>query len=69
MELELYADNKRLLIGDYVIETEPNLDNCDITKTKVLPIKYPEEITSDKRFVLRWTEIIIAPDNLRIGWT
>ena len=64
-----YADNKRLLIGDYVIETEPNLDDCDITKTKALPIKYPDEITSDKIFVLRWTEIIIAPDNLHIGWT
>lgn len=64
-----YSDNKRLLIGDYVIETEPNLDKCDISKTKVFPIKYPDEITSDKRFVLRWTEIIIAPDNVHIGWT
>ena len=30
-----YSDNKRLVTGDFVIETEPDLDNCDITKTKL----------------------------------
>lgn len=64
-----FADNKRVLLGDYILETEPDFDNCDATNSKILRIKYPDEITGDRRFIFRWTEIIIAPDNVHMGWT
>lgn len=62
-----FADNKRLLLGDHVVETEPDLDNADIKKTKLLLINYPD---MGSLYVLnRWSEIIIAPDNIHMAWT
>ena len=64
-----FNDNKRLLLGDYVMECTPDLDNADIEKTKVLLVEYPEKVLNDPSTLFVWSEIIISPDNNVIAWT
>ena len=56
-----FADNRRILLGDYVIECEPDLDNCE--SSKLLEVIFPEEISKIPGLFMRWSEPIIAPDN------
>lgn len=56
-----FADNRRVLLGDYVIECEPDLDRCE--RAKLLEIVFPEEIGRIPGLFMRWSEPIIAPDN------
>lgn len=62
-----FKDNKRILLGDYVLECSPNIDNC--TSTELVPVVFPDAITSDAKTMNRWTEVIIAPDNVHMAWT
>lgn len=62
-----FQDNTRLLLGDYILECEPNIDDC--TSTLLVPVIYPAEISKDPRTTHHWSEIIIAPDNKHISWT
>lgn len=62
-----FADNKRVLLGDYVLECYPDIDTCD--KAELIPIEYPWEIKDDPRTSHHWSEIIIAPDNEHMAWT
>lgn len=62
-----YADNKRVLLGDYVLECEPSIDDCE--SAELIPIDYPWGIKDDPRTSHHWSEIIIAPDNVHIAWT
>lgn len=62
-----FQDNNRVLLGDYVLECTPNIDNC--TSTNLVPIVYPESIAADTRTTARWSEVIIAPDNKHMSWT
>ena len=62
-----YADNKRVLLGDYVLECTPDLDQC--ASSELIPIEYPAEILSMPGVFMHWSEIIIAPDNEHMCWT
>ena len=56
-----YADNKRVLLGDYVLECSPDLDRC--TGSELIDVVFPEEISQIPGIFMRWSEPIIAPDN------
>lgn len=62
-----FRDNKRVLLGDYVLECTPNIDNC--TSAKIVPIEFPPIIEEDPNTTHTWSEIIIAPDNKHMSWT
>jgi hypothetical protein len=62
-----YQDNKRVLLGDYVLECSPDIDSCE--KAELIPVEYPDQIVKDPRTMKHWSEIIIAPDNEHIAWT
>jgi hypothetical protein len=62
-----YQDNKRILLGDHVLECYPDIDNCQ--KAELIPVEYPSQIVGDTRTMKHWSEIIIAPDNKHICWT
>lgn len=64
-----FSDNRRILMGDYIIETEPDLDHADITKTKLIDIEYPDAVMKAPRVYVRWSEVIPAPDGKHIAWT
>lgn len=59
-----YADNKRVLLGDYVLECSPDLDHC--TSSKLVPVIFPQEISQIPGIFMRWSEPIIAPDNIHV---
>ncbi|MNO19628.1 hypothetical protein D3C76_93620 [compost metagenome] len=62
-----FQDNTRLILGDYVLECMPNIDDCQ--STQLVPVEYPSEISDDSRTTHRWSEIIVAPDNKHVSWT
>lgn len=62
-----FTDNKRILLGDYILECFPDIDNCN--NSKLLPLKYPWFIIRDPRTFKYYSEVIIAPDNRHIAWT
>lgn len=62
-----FQDNKRVLLGDYVLECTPDIDSC-IT-ANLIPVVYPASISDDVNTTHHWSEIIIAPDNKHISWT
>ncbi|UUZ94002.1 hypothetical protein LJK87_04950 [Paenibacillus sp. P25] len=62
-----FQDNKRVLLGDYVLECEPNIDNS--TSTKIVPVIFPSSLVDDPHTTNHWSEIIIAPDNKHMSWT
>lgn len=63
----VYPDNTRVLLGDYVLECNPDIDRCQ--HTELVPVKYPWQYEQDPRTMCHWSEIIIAPDNQHIAWT
>jgi len=63
----VYPDNRRVLLGDYVLECDPDIDTCQ--HAKLVPVKYPWQYEQDPRTMRHWSEIIIAPDNEHISWT
>ncbi len=63
----MFADNKRILLGDYVLECEPDIDHC--RQSRLVPVQYPWRAKLDPRTMKHWSEIIIAPDNEHIAWT
>ncbi|MBN2046898.1 MAG: hypothetical protein JW750_03545, partial [Anaerolineaceae bacterium] len=62
-----FADNKRVLLGDYVMECSPDIDHCE--KAELVPVRYPWLLPLDPRTYKHWSEIIIAPDNEHMCWT
>lgn len=59
-----YADNKRILLGDYVLECNPDLDHC--TSSELVDVALPSEVEAIPGIFMRWSEPIIAPDNEHI---
>lgn len=55
-----FADNRRVLLGDYVLECSPDLDHCE--KSELLEVIFPEEVAKIPGIFMRWSEPIIAPD-------
>ena len=63
----VFSDNKRVLLGDYVLECTPDINCCETTK--LVPVVYPDILYNDARVLFHWSEIIISPDNEHICWT
>ncbi|HPP10748.1 MAG TPA: hypothetical protein PLK41_07150 [Defluviitoga tunisiensis] len=62
-----FEDNKRVLLGDYILECYPDIDNCQ--NVKLLRLTYPWFIRYDPYIMLLWSEVIISPDNEHVVWT
>ncbi|WP_455620045.1 hypothetical protein [Eisenbergiella sp.] len=60
-------DNKRILLGDYVLECEPDIDRCE--SARLVQLVYPAQLAEAQGIFCRWSEIIIAPDNEHMCWT
>ena len=63
----VYADNQRVLLGDYVLEASPDLDHPE--KSALLPVEYPASLKQVPGMFRHWSEIIISPDGESIVWT
>lgn len=63
----VFADNRRIFLGDYILECAPDLDNCEASE--LVPVDYPEQIADGDSIMARWSEMIIAPDNRHVAWT
>src|SRR5512133_1213691 len=63
----VFPDNTRVLLGDFVLECDPDIDRCQ--HPVLVPVKYPWGYADDPRTMKHWSEIIIAPDNEHISWT
>ena len=62
-----FADNRRVLLGDYVLECTPDLDHCETSA--LIPLDFPEEILKTQGLFAHWSEIIISPDCEHMCWT
>jgi hypothetical protein len=62
-----FQDNKRVLLGDYVLECDPDIDGCE--SAELVPVRYPWDIEREPHTTHHWSEIIIAPDNEHMAWT
>jgi len=62
-----FSDNRRILLGDYIMECDPDMDHCE--KAELERVIYPPELTNAKDIFCRWSEVIIAPDNTHMCWT
>lgn len=60
-------DNKRILLGDYVLECHPDIDTCE--KAELIRLLYPDALMNAPGVFCHWSEIIIAPDNVHMCWT
>src|SRR6185437_13374794 len=61
-----FADNRRMLLGDYVLECTGSFDTA--TEAELVPVEYPWNLTSDPLTSHHWSEIIVSPDD-HIAWT
>lgn len=62
-----FADNKRILLGDYVLECGPDIDHCK--EVRLVRLYYPEHLVHGENIFMHWSEIVIAPDNRHMAWT
>jgi hypothetical protein len=63
----IFADNRRIFLGDFIIECVPEIDTCD--RASLYSVEYPAEVAGGDSISHRWSEIIVAPDNEHIAWT
>lgn len=63
----LFPDNRRIFLGDFVVECERTLDDCG--KSALLPVEYPAEVASGDHVAHRWSEMIVSADNRHVAWT
>ncbi len=63
----LFPDNRRIFLGDFIIECMPSLDDCD--RPVLVPVAFPAEVAGGEQVSHRWSEVIVAPDNEHIAWT
>ncbi len=63
----VFPDNKRIFLGDFVLECTTPLETC--TDAKLLPVAYPAEVADGDHVSHRWSEMVIAPDNRSVAWT
>ncbi len=68
LRLMPFPDNRRALMGDYVLECDPDMDTADKEKSRMVPIHYPDELKAMPRLWKVWSEIIISPDNEHMAW-
>ena len=61
-----FADNSRVLLGDYVLECSPSIDDC--SSAELVQVDYPWNLTDDPLTSHHWSEIIVSHDD-HIAWT
>ena len=66
-----FADNTRILLGDYVLECPEGttLDTCPTDAAQLVPIIFPKSFSEDSAVIDKWTEVIIAQDCEHFAWT
>lgn len=62
-----FQDNTRLLLGDYILECSPDIDNCKTSN--LVKLQYPIFLDFHPLLWLRWSEVIVSPDNVHVCWT
>ena len=62
-----FHDNKRVLLGDFILECEPCIDTCE--KAELVELDYPGFLFEAPELYMHWSEIVIAPDNRHMAWT
>lgn len=62
-----FADNRRILLGDYILECRPDIDHCE--EAKLVRLYYPENLAQGENIFFHWSEIVISPDNVHMCWT
>lgn len=62
-----FPDNRRVHLGDWILECETNLD-CG-GQAKLVPVEYPEVLDTLPGVFCRWSEIIVSPDGTHTAWT
>lgn len=62
-----FTDNRRVLLGDCVLEASPDLDAAETVELH--RVEYPWNLTGDPRVSHHWSEIIVSPDGDHIAWT
>jgi hypothetical protein len=63
----VFSDNRRVFMGDFILECAPSLDAC--AKSTLLPLAYPAQVADGEHIGHRWSEMIVAPDNRHVAWT
>ncbi len=63
----VFADDRRVFLGDFVLECEAALETCG--RAKLVPVAYPPEVAGGEHIAHRWSEMVIAPDNRHVAWT
>ena len=59
-----FWDNRRVLLGDYVLEADPDLDHC--ASARIVDVIFPEEIEKIPGLFMRWSEPIVSPDGTHV---
>jgi len=62
-----FTDNRRVLLGDHVLEVTPDLDTP--ASAALIGVDYPWGLTADPLTSHHWSEIIVSPDDEHIAWT
>lgn len=62
-----FSDNRRVHLGDYILEATPSLDQPE--SSSLYPVEYPESLLKYPGLFKHWSEIIIAPDGEHMAWT
>lgn len=62
-----FADNRRILFGDHILECTPDIDAC--AHAELVPVEYPWNLKEDPLTSHHWSEVIVSPDNEHVAWT
>ena len=62
-----FSDNRRVLLGDYVLECAESLDREG--QAALVPVIYPDALMRFPALFRHWSEIIISPDMKHMIWT
>jgi hypothetical protein len=62
----VFPDNKRVFLGDFILECAPSLDAC--SHSALLPVDYPAQVDHGEYIANRWSEMVVAPDNRHVAW-
>lgn len=63
----VFGDNRRVHLGDWVLEATPDLDSCE--SVELVPVEYPWGLKDNPYVTHHWSEVIVAPDNESVAWT
>ncbi|MBQ6550483.1 MAG: hypothetical protein IJL78_03655 [Lachnospiraceae bacterium] len=62
-----FTDNRRVWLGDYVLECTPDLDHCESAVLR--DVVFPEVVGKIPGVFMRWSEPIVAPDMEHVCFT